>query len=103
RARAAAAWVQLHARSSGDGWSDELPSAEETLERGEGSRTAALLALAQALGLHADLLLARDAGRGVPTQAARNAYSHPLVRFTFAGGHTEVVDAEQDSIAFNRL
>jgi len=106
---------------------DDMPSAEETLASHAGSRTTALLAIARAAGLEADLVLARQAGTVICShlcpfdfaqgrlhradvghpQPALDAYSQPLVRFQFDDGQGRVsetvVDAETDGLAFGGL
>ncbi len=90
---------------------DDTPSAEDTLAVGAGSRTAALLAIARAAGLHADLMLARAAGDalsegGVPRPSSA-AYTRPLVRFSVRDRNRElreiIVDPETDGLAFGTL
>jgi tetratricopeptide (TPR) repeat protein len=94
RVRPAGAWT-----GSGD-----TISAEDTLAGHAGNRTAALLALARAAGLRADLLLARDTGTRRPDAAQLEAYTRPLVRFRLAHGDQEVVvDAETEGMAFGAL
>ena len=61
--------------------SGDAINAEDTLADGAGSRTAVLLAVARAAGLHADLLLARDAGTARPQASTLESYTRPLVRF----------------------
>lgn len=94
-------------RSSTSSFDDDVPSAEETFANGEGSRTAALLALARAAGLKADLVLARNAGTSGPTTPEEDAYTRPLVRFRLrdaqGGTHEAIVDAETDGQPFGAL
>jgi tetratricopeptide (TPR) repeat protein len=68
-------------------------SAEDSLLNFEGSRTATLLALAHAVGLDADLILARNIGEACGENDL-HCYSVPLVRFTLASGSTLDIDAE---------
>ncbi len=106
RARSLYRWITTHIRRSGGSWtSGEITPAEDTLAARAGSRTAALIAVARAAGLNADLLLARDigtyagGGTGGPTL---DAYSRPLVLFRFAKGEV-AADAETDGLAFGAL
>lgn len=91
--------------AAGGAFGKDLPSAEDTLARHSGSRTMALLALAHAEGLQADLVLARNsgavAGMGAPAPSM-SAYTRPLVRFHLRS-HDVVVDAESDGLAFGAL
>lgn len=72
-------------------------SAEDSLLNFEGSRTAALLGLAHAMGLNADLILARRIGEACGENDLR-CYSVPLVRFTFASGNALDTDAESGGV-----
>ncbi len=82
----------------------DLGSAEDTLASRSGNRTIALLAVARAAGLDADLVLARRAGDVVRIQRpSRDFYSRPLVRFHFADGQETFVDAETDGLAFGSI
>ena len=90
-------------------FTDDIPSAEETLANGEGSRTAALLAVSRAAGIKADLVLGRNTGtvsNGQFTPAA-DVYTRPLVRFRLrdaqGGTHDVVVDAEMNGLPFGVL
>lgn len=77
-------------------------SAEDTLTIGEGSRTAALLALARAAGLKSGLLMARNVNHlCAPTQAL-DCYTEPLVRF-WAGGEVIDADAQADDLPFGSI
>ncbi len=82
--------------------SGDALAAEDTLAARSGSRTAALLAVARAAGLRADLLLARDAGTPSPRAAQPGVYTRPLVRFRLTNGEV-VVDAETEGMAFGAL
>jgi hypothetical protein len=77
--------------------SGEVTSAEETLSGNEGSRTAALLALARARNLPAELMMAKPIASGTATR-----YSHPLVVFHLAQRDV-TVDAESDGMPFGVL
>jgi hypothetical protein len=95
--------VTTRLRSTGNEFDGgDLVSAETTLADFAGNRTVALLAMARAAGLDAELLLARDLDRPHPTIAARDAYTRPLVLFRF--GHRQVVaDAESEGVRFGVL
>ncbi len=91
-------------RSAGTFDADEMIPAEETLARGAGSRTLAVLAVARAAGLQADLVLARNAGEIVRApRASLHSYSRPLLRFQFPGGRVAFADAETEGMAFGAL
>jgi tetratricopeptide (TPR) repeat protein len=94
-------------RSTTPSFGDDVPPAEETFANGEGSRTAALLALSRARGLQADLVLARNKGTAAPVTPAANVYTRPLVRFRLRdpqrGTHDVVVDADTDGLPFGTL
>jgi hypothetical protein len=82
--------------STGPDWA--ASPAEDTLDNGQGSRTMALLALARAVGLNAELLLARkieqDCGKEL------SCYTEPLVRFRLQNHESVDVDAESDDLPF---
>lgn len=77
-------------------------AAEDTLASGEGSRTAALLALARATGLKASLLLARRIDHLCAANHQLDCFTEPLVRF-FVGDHAIDTDPEVDDLAFGAL
>ena len=85
--------------SSGLDWAAN--PAEETLDNRQGSRTMALLALARAVGLKADLLLARkieqDCGKEL------SCFTEPLVRFWLPNHESLDVDAESDDLPFGAI
>jgi tetratricopeptide (TPR) repeat protein len=85
--------------STGPDWA--AGPAEDTLDNGQGSRTMALLALARAVGLKAELLLARkieqDCGREL------SCFTEPLVRFWLPNGEFVDVDAESDDLPFGTI
>jgi len=85
--------------STGPDWA--ASPAEDTLDNGQGSRTMALLALARAVGLNAELLLARkieqDCGKEL------SCYTEPLVRFWLQGRESVDVDAESDDLPFGAI
>ena len=106
RARQVVAYVQSAvATSAGDAFgSDEVPTADETLANGEGSRTSAALALATAARLEARLVLARKPGAS--SELGFATYTRPLVEFVVrerGREHTLLVDAESDGLAFGTL
>jgi tetratricopeptide (TPR) repeat protein len=76
-----------------------VASAEDTLTNFAGSRTTALLAMARAAGLDAELLLARDVTSPRPEKPELATYSHPLVLFHLSGKDI-VADAETAGLAF---
>ena len=85
--------------STGPDWA--ASPAEDTLDNGQGSRTMALLALARAVGLKAELLLARkieqDCGKEL------SCYTEPLVRFWLQNDESVDVDAESDELPFGAI
>jgi len=81
-AEAIYAYALSAARSSDDDWIDGVTSADETLETGDGSRSALLLALASALKIKADLLLSADAASQPELCLGYSCYRHPLVRLS---------------------
>jgi hypothetical protein len=105
RARGLYRKVVSSIRSASGTFDAAVPSAEETLAAGAGSRTAALLAIARAAGLKADLVLARNAGVVLAGQApwpSLDVYTRPLVRFRFADKDV-IADAETEGLAFGAL
>jgi cellulose synthase operon protein C len=91
-------------RPSGGFNPEDMISAEETLAGRSGSRTIAVLAVARAAGLDADLVLARNAGNLVRDGRASLAlYSRPLLRFRFPDGREVFADAETDGLPFGAL
>jgi hypothetical protein len=85
--------------SSGPDWA--ASSAEDTLANGQGSRTMALLALARAVGLKAELLLARKIDQNCGKEPS--CYTEPLVRFWWPNGEPTDVDAESDDLPFGAI
>lgn len=80
--------------------------AESTLSAYAGSRTAAMLALARAMGIEADVLMTRDAGSPAPQVASPQAYSRPLIVFHYKEGDRTrdvLIDAESDGIGFGGI
>ena len=102
KARALYRLVTSRIHDSSASFGATLTSAEETLASGQGSRTAALLALARAAGLRADLVPAREIWAPQAEQPSLDTYTHPLVRFTFAG-KTLLTDAESDDTPFGTV
>ena len=82
--------------SSGPEWA--VSPAEDTLASGQGSRTMALLALARAVGLRAELLLARKVEQNCGKELS--CFTEPLVRFWLPNGESTDVDAESDDLPF---
>jgi tetratricopeptide (TPR) repeat protein len=83
--------------------SGDVPSAESTLASFRGSRSAALLALARALGIPGYILMARDVGPQMPTVPSPYGYTHPLLVFRLNAGAASrdiVLDPETDGIGF---
>jgi tetratricopeptide (TPR) repeat protein len=85
--------------STGPDWA--AGPAEDTLANGQGSRTMALLALARALGLKAELLLARKIEQSCGKELS--CYTEPLVRFWLPNGESVDVDAESDDLPFGAI
>jgi hypothetical protein len=107
-ARRIIAYVQKNiASSDAEAFSAaELPSAEESLANGEGSRTVAALAIAHAAGLDARLLLARTAAAPAGTQISGVTFSRPLIEFVLhekSGDRVVIADAETEGLAFGVL
>lgn len=85
--------------STGPDWA--ASPAEDTLANGQGSRTMALLAMARAIGLKAELLLARRIEQSCGKELS--CYTDPLVRFWLPNGEATDVDAESDDLAFGDI
>ncbi len=98
KARQLYRFVTTKLDSTGPDWTGS--PAEDTLQSGQGSRTATLLALARAAGLKAGLLLAHKVSLACSSQGDLSCYSEPLVRFWFADGGIFDVDAEADDLPF---
>ena len=94
-------------RSSTAEFDFDTPTAEQTLLNRAGSRTAALLAMANAVGLDADLVLTREVGVvNAGDDPGFGVYTRPLVRFHLRdslGVHDVTVDAETDGLPFGML
>jgi len=91
-------------RSAGSFNPEDMTSAEETLASRSGARTIAVLAVARAAGLDADLVLARNAGTLLREgRASLRLYSRPLLRFRLADGRELFADAEAEGLAFGAL
>jgi hypothetical protein len=84
--------------STGPDWATS--PAEEALANGQGSRTMALLALSRAVGLKAELLLARKIDQNCGKERDLSCYTEPLVRFWLPNGESADVDAESDDLPF---
>jgi len=87
--------------SAGPDWAAN--PAEDTLQNGQGSRTAALLALSRAAGLKTGLLLAHRVDEPCTRQSEFSCYTEPLVRFWFSNGEISDVDAESDDLPFGSI
>jgi len=85
--------------STGPDWASS--PAEDTLANGQGSRTMALLSLARAVGLKAELLLARKIEQSCGKELF--CYAEPLVRFWLPNGESADVDAESDDLPFGAI
>ncbi|HEX3156534.1 MAG TPA: DUF3857 domain-containing protein [Candidatus Angelobacter sp.] len=85
--------------STGPDWA--ASSAEDTLVNRQGSRTMALLALARAVGLKTELLLARKIEQICGKELS--CYTEPLVRFWLPDGESLDVDAESDDLPFGTI
>jgi cellulose synthase operon protein C len=85
--------------STGIDWA--ASPAEDTLANNQGSRTMALLALARAVGLKAELLLARKIDQNCGKELS--CYTEPLVRFWLPNGEFADVDAESDDLPFGAI
>lgn len=100
-------FVTTNIRATSMEFTSDTPTAEQTLLRHAGSRTAVLLAMANAAGLQADLVLAREAGVvNAGYDPAYDVYTRPLVRFHLRdelGMNEVVVDAEADNLPFGML
>jgi tetratricopeptide (TPR) repeat protein len=86
--------------------SGSVVSAENTLAQYTGDRTVALIAIAQALGIQADLVLVRDAAYPQPEAAALRAYTRPLVLVHLRDGQgmrSILLDAETEGIGFGGI
>jgi tetratricopeptide (TPR) repeat protein len=92
-------FVTIKIDSTGSEWAAN--PAEDTLANGQGSRTMALLALARAVGLKAELLLARKIEQNCGKELF--CYTEPLVRFWLPNGETVDVDAESDDLPFGAI
>jgi hypothetical protein len=108
RLRAAYRLVTSRVRSSDDDYScGNIDTAEDTLTGFNGSRTAVLLALARALGISGEVLMARHISPLPPSVPSAHAYSHPLLLFHLKSAdgpdHDFVLDAETDGIGFGGI
>jgi hypothetical protein len=94
-------FVTFKIDSTGPDWAGY--PAEDTLQNGQGSRTAALLALARVAGLKTGLLLARRVDQNCGRDHDLSCFTEPLVRFWLARGETIDVDAESDDLPFGTV
>jgi tetratricopeptide (TPR) repeat protein len=99
RARRLYRFVTSKIDSTGPDWA--ASPAEDTLDNGQGSRTMALLALARAVGLNAELFLARKIEQNCGKELS--CYTEPLVRFWLQNGESVDVDAESDDLPFGAI
>jgi hypothetical protein len=90
------------ARIDSTGPSLEGNSAEDALSSGEGSRTAALLALARASGLRTQLIMAQRLENRCTQPNMSGCPKEPLVRFLLPT-ETVDVDAENDELPFGAI
>jgi hypothetical protein len=102
RARALYRMVSSRIRKADAAFDADVPGAEESLANRVGSRTAALLAIARAAGISADLLIARQSSSAAPLAPMPQAYTLPLVIFHLEERYV-AVDAEADGLAFGAL
>ena len=103
---AAYQYVMQNVEDEAETWRDaNITSAGESLEQGEGSRAATLIALLSALGYEADLLLASERGKHDPSDGCPNVacYTHPLVRVTVPDSAPILLDPKIDGIAAGAL
>jgi tetratricopeptide (TPR) repeat protein len=86
---------------------DDLASAEDTLSDNSGSPTTALISLARARGLQADLVLARGIASPLAAVPSLSAYDRPLVQITLhcspRVSRTVLVDVEDGNLPFGAL
>ncbi len=100
-------FVTSSVRIGDDDWrNDEVTSADDTLQAGEGSRPALLIALASALGIKTELLLAAE--KGASSECLNGScYQHPLVRFSFQSPDSNwksvIVDPYPEGLAIGAL
>jgi hypothetical protein len=86
--------------------SGDVPSAEDSLANGEGSRTVAALALAHAAGLDVRLILARGANSAPTPEISLQTFTKTLLGFAFHGKSGErmvFADVETQGLAFGAL
>ncbi len=98
KARVLASWVRSHVQSDGRFDCAEVSSAEDTLSSGQGSRSAAFLALAQASGINAGLALARKIG----ADELPRRFAYPLLELG-GDGAPSFIDVETENAAFGML
>ncbi len=86
--------------------SGHIPSAETTFTTYEGSRTAALLALAREMKIPGRVLMARDVSPQPPEVPSPYGYTHPLLAFRVNSSGTQreiVLDAETEGLGFGGI
>jgi Domain of Unknown Function with PDB structure (DUF3858) len=103
---AAYRYVMDNIEDERESWrSASITSADESLQQGEGSRAATLIALLSAMGYEADLVLASERGKHDPNDTCPNArcYTHPLVRVVMPDSGQILLDPEIDGVASGAL
>ena len=99
---AAYRYVMTNVENETGSWREaNITSADDSVEQGEGSRAATLIALLAAMGYDADLALASERGKHDSADAcpAARCYTHSLVRVTIPGSGQVVFDPEAENIA----
>jgi tetratricopeptide (TPR) repeat protein len=99
-----ASWVQNHIEPDSHFDCAELASAEDTLSSGSGSRSATFMALAQASGIDAGMVLARKLG----ADELPERFAYPLAEIHGAAGPSFAagslfIDLETENAAFGAL
>ena len=103
---AAYQYVMENIEDGGENWRDaNITSADESLQQGEGSRAATLIALLSAMGYQAQLALASEQGKHNPSDTCANArcYTHPLVRVVLPDSSQVLLDPEIDGVGTGAL
>ena len=99
---AAFRYVISNVENETQNWGEaNITSADESLEQGEGSRAATLIALLSAMGYDADLVLVGERGKHDSADACpgERCYTHSLVRVTVPGKGQLLLDPDADNIA----
>ena len=103
---AAYEYVMQNVEDEAENWRDaNITSADESLQQGEGSRAATLIALLSAMGYKTDLALASERGKHDPNDKCLNArcYTHPLVRVMLPDSNQILLDPKADGVAAGAL